>query len=80
MLAREEPMAISANNVLRVCIQAVEQIDATHSDVQLVCGTDRLVSRITRASLNRLELAPDMDIFAVVKSVTVDPQTGTGLS
>lgn len=80
MLAREEPMAISANNVLRVCIQAVEQIDATHSDVQLVCGTDRLVARITRASLTRLELAPQMDIFAIVKSVTVDPQTGTGLS
>lgn len=80
MLAREEPRAISANNILSARIQTVAHADATHSDVQLICGTDKLVARITRASLTRLQLVPGMDIFAIVKSVTVDPQTGTDLT
>lgn len=70
MLAREEPKAISANNVLPGQIVAVTGGDP--SDVQIACGPTRLVARITRASAARLELAPGMPVFAIVKSVTVD--------
>jgi molybdate transport system ATP-binding protein len=74
MLALEEPRGISANNVLRCTISAIRLTDASHAEVQLVCGGARLLARITRASANRLALAPDMTVFAVTKSVIVDPQ------
>jgi molybdate transport system ATP-binding protein len=71
MLALEEPRAISANNVLPATVTQISA-HAASADVQLLCGGVKLVARITRASLNRLALAPGMELFAVVKSVTVD--------
>lgn len=77
MLACEAPEAISANNVLAAKILSVHAGGALHADVQLRCGNVKLVARITRASLARLGLAPGQNVFAIVKSVTVDPQLGT---
>ncbi|MBI3676633.1 MAG: molybdenum ABC transporter ATP-binding protein [Proteobacteria bacterium] len=74
MLALEEPKAVSANNVLPARIAAVEAQGAAHANIQLACGEVRLVARITQASLARLDLKPGSDVFAIVKSVTVDPQ------
>ncbi len=73
MLALEEPRAISANNVLPCRVTALRE-RGTHADVQLLCGKARLVARITRASAARLGLAPQMPVFAIAKSVIVDPQ------
>jgi molybdate transport system ATP-binding protein len=70
MLAREEPRAISANNILPATVAAIRQ--GAQADVQLAMGAARLVARITRASAKRLELAPGAQVFAVVKSVIVD--------
>lgn len=75
MLAREEPRAISANNVLPVVIAAIRSASGGHVDVRLLCGSTALVARITRASSLRLELAEGMHLFAIIKSVTVSPQT-----
>jgi molybdopterin-binding protein len=36
------------------------------------CGSARLVARVTAASVRRLELAKGMQVFAVIKSVTVE--------
>ena len=36
------------------------------------CGTARLVARVTAASVQRLELAPGLSAFAVIKSVLVE--------
>ena len=74
MLALEEPKAVSANNVLPARIIAVEAQGAAHANIQLACGEAKLVARITQASLVRLDLKPGRDVFAIVKSVTVDPQ------
>lgn len=74
MIAREEPRAISANNVLPVMISAFRESDASHVDVRLVCGESALLARITRASFARLALATRERVFAIVKSVTVAPQ------
>jgi molybdate transport system ATP-binding protein len=71
MLAREEPRAISANNVLPCTVQAVRS-SGDQADVQLLCGATRLVARITRASLARLGLEPGTAVFAIVKSVIVE--------
>lgn len=74
MLALEEPRTISANNVLLMRVGHVRHDAASHADVLLLCGRTRLVARITRASLARLELAVGKPVFAIIKSVTVDTQ------
>ncbi|HEY5338643.1 MAG TPA: molybdenum ABC transporter ATP-binding protein [Rhizomicrobium sp.] len=75
MLAAEEPRAISANNVLLCSVTAIRETGTTHVDVQLLCGKAKFLARITRASAKRLALASAMPIFAITKSVIVDPQT-----
>ena len=72
MLARVIPGAISANNVLSTTVAAVRAADDVHADVQLACGATKIVARITRASLARLEIKSGMAMFAIVKSVIVD--------
>jgi molybdate transport system ATP-binding protein len=72
MLALAAPVGISANNVLAATLIAVRESDDTHADVQLACGSVKIVARITRASLQRLDLRPGLSLFAVIKSVTVD--------
>jgi molybdate transport system ATP-binding protein len=74
MLARAEPHAISANNVLPATVSAIQRHADHHADVQLACGEAKLVARITRASLARLELAVGVPVYAIIKSVTVDPR------
>ncbi|MEI9931682.1 MAG: molybdenum ABC transporter ATP-binding protein [Rhizomicrobium sp.] len=72
MLACEEPRAISANNVLPARVVAIWQGDGPQAEVQLSCGAARLVARITRASVARLSLMPNVPVFAIIKSVIVD--------
>ncbi len=72
MLGLEEPRAISANNVLPARVIAIRKDDGPQAEVQLACGASRLVARITRASVARLALAPDLAVFAIIKSVIVD--------
>jgi molybdate transport system ATP-binding protein len=72
MLARVIPGAISANNVLPTIVAAVRVVDDSHADVQLACGPAKIVARITRASLARLDIKHGMAMFAIVKSVIVD--------
>jgi molybdate transport system ATP-binding protein len=74
MLAVEEPRTISANNVLLCGVVAVRETGEAHADVQLRCGGANFVARITRASSLRLGLKPAMPVFAIAKSVIVDPQ------
>jgi molybdate transport system ATP-binding protein len=72
MLAREEPRAISANNILPATVKAVHVDDGPQAEVQLGFGASRLVARITRASVARLALQPGTPVFAIIKSVIVD--------
>jgi molybdate transport system ATP-binding protein len=74
MLAREEPKAISANNILPVSVTTVRNSGPSHADVELACGNTRLAARITQASVARLAIAPGQNLFAVIKSVVMDPQ------
>lgn len=76
LLACEPPSQISANNVLPATVTAIREGPHAQADVQLVCGSARLIARITRASANRLGIAPGLKVFAIVKSVIIDPRTG----
>lgn len=74
MLAREAPRDISANNVLPAEILSVHAGTAEKAEIRLRCGGVKLLSHITRASRERLALSPGQHVFAIVKSVMVDPQ------
>jgi molybdate transport system ATP-binding protein len=76
MLARVAPEAISANNVLAVEIVSVHAGSAPQAEIRLRCGEVKLAAHITRASVARLGLVPGQAVFAIIKSVTVDPQLG----
>lgn len=76
LLAREAPREISANNVLAATVIGIQLPDDVHANVQLACGGVKLVARITRSSLKRLRIVATMPVFAIVKSVTIDPRLG----
>lgn len=79
LLAREEPRAISANNVLAARIASLRDIGNGQVDVHLACGRARLTARITQASTARLALKPGEMVFAVLKSVILDPRALRGV-
>jgi len=71
LISREPPGPISANNVMAAKLVSVVASGAV-ATVHLSVGPSRLVARITTASAARLALAPDMIVYAIVKSVAVD--------
>jgi len=71
LIAREAPKAISANNILPVTISSV-RLDGVRAEVEMHCGSARLVARITAASVQRLQLKAGISAFAVIKSVIVE--------
>lgn len=76
LIALVAPQGISANNVLPVTVGEVRLI-GDFAEVLLAAGAARLLARITAASARRLNLAPGLAAFAVIKSVTVDlPSAG----
>jgi molybdate transport system ATP-binding protein len=77
IIARGRPQEISANNVLPAQVVGASAKSGPHTDVRLRCGGVNLVARITLASFNRLCLREGETIFAIVKSVAVDPGTAT---
>ena len=73
-LARECPQASSILNILPVRIVSAQR--AAHDmNVLLALGREdagaRLVARITRKSWDELALAPDMDVYAQVKGISL---------
>lgn len=72
MLSLNAPEGISANNVLPCRIISVEHSGRSDANVQLACGETKLLARITQSSALRLNLAADRNVFAIIKSVTVD--------
>ncbi|HEX4105750.1 MAG TPA: molybdenum ABC transporter ATP-binding protein [Rhizomicrobium sp.] len=71
LIAREAPTAISANNILPAIISEIVS-DGARAEIAMRCGSAWLVARVTAASVRRLELAKGMQVFAVIKSVTVE--------
>jgi molybdate transport system ATP-binding protein len=71
ILALERPQNISALNHLAGTITSLAN-DGPHVLVSLDCAGQRLVSRITLLSADRLALKPGMTVHALFKAVTVD--------
>lgn len=71
MLSLTKPQGISALNCLKGNISDIRAHGAGSSLVQITCGEDRILSRLTQRSLTELNLQPGQEIFAVVKSVSL---------
>ncbi len=71
MLALTRPEGLSALNVLPATVRAVRDGDGPGTLVQLDLGGQALLARVTRRSATALGLQPGLELFAVVKSVSV---------
>ena len=71
MLATERPVGISALNVLPARIEALAEAGGA-VEVTLACGEARLLARVTRKSVADLGLGPGREVYALVKSVSLD--------
>ncbi|MDF0599359.1 molybdenum ABC transporter ATP-binding protein [Psychromarinibacter sp. C21-152] len=71
MLALTRPEGISALNVLPATVREIRMGDGPGALVQLSAGPNRLLARVTRRSVEALELRPGLELFAVLKAVGV---------
>ncbi len=78
ILAREMPAALSVRNALACVVKDVTPGGAGVVDVRLALGATTIVARITHAAAVALALAPDLPVFALIKSLAVDRVGGPG--
>jgi molybdate transport system ATP-binding protein len=71
MIANARPEGLSALNVLPGRVTMLDAADGL-VDVGLDCGGVRLAARLTKKSVDALRLAPGVQVYAVIKSVTFD--------
>ncbi|MCW5773902.1 MAG: molybdenum ABC transporter ATP-binding protein [Rhodospirillaceae bacterium] len=72
MIALAPPTGISALNVLPARIAEIGAGADGVVDIRLASGSDTIVARVTRYSVETLALAPGRDVYAIVKSVAFD--------
>jgi molybdate transport system ATP-binding protein len=73
MIALSPPEDISALNVLEGRIVSLQPVgNGAQADVTLDCGGASLGARLTNKSVQRLQLKPDLSVYAVIKSVSFD--------
>ncbi len=73
MLATQPPQGLSALNILPATVLSLKPGEGPGVICQLRFGQDLLLARITRRSAQALDLQPGRQVFAVIKSVSVDP-------
>jgi molybdate transport system ATP-binding protein len=72
LLASKKPEGLSARNVLAGRVVDLIPEEGAYAELAVAIGQTRLIARITRASLDDLDLALGSSVFAIVKSVAVD--------
>ena len=74
ILSRTRPEGLSALNIWQVRVLRLEPGQGPGVAVQLQAGTDRLLARITKRSVERMGLAPGQTIYAILKATAVAAQ------
>jgi molybdate transport system ATP-binding protein len=78
MLARSAPVDLSALNVFSGVVAAISPGERPIMDVRVDCNGEALMARLTRYSIERLQLAPGVPVYALVKSVALDRRSLSG--
>lgn len=73
MLGTVHPEGLSALNILEGRIADIAISEDGMAMVQVDCGSDIILSRITSLSVERLSLTSGSTVFAIVKSAALDP-------
>jgi molybdate transport system ATP-binding protein len=79
MLATKAPQGVSALNVVAGVVAVIGPEAGPVVDVRLDCSGETLVARLTRYSVAQLGLRPGTPVFALVKSVSFDRRSLSGL-
>jgi molybdate transport system ATP-binding protein len=70
---------LSALNILPVQIITIRDGAGPGVIIQMLCGDERLLARITRRSADRMKLKPGDNVYAVIKAVSIArTDIGTG--
>jgi molybdate transport system ATP-binding protein len=72
MLGLKPPEALSALNVLAGRIVEIGAADGPAVDVRVDLNGETLLARVTRLTLDRLDLLPGRPVFAIIKTVAID--------
>ncbi len=75
-IALEPPQHISIQNILHGRIAAIDAPHGSSVNVAIVVGTATLRSRITQRSARQLGLIPGMEVYALIKAVSLDRRSG----
>lgn len=78
LLARERPAGLSALNLLPGLVAALEPAPGGLVAVRLDCGGEALAALVTAKAVAELALAPGEPVWAVIKSVALDPGAVAG--
>jgi molybdate transport system ATP-binding protein len=72
MIATERPRGLSALNIFPGRIATVDPGQGGSAEVHIDCNGTPILSRVTRQSVEALDLKPGRNVFAVVKTVSFD--------
>jgi molybdate transport system ATP-binding protein len=75
ILATRKPEGMSALNVLEGTVAKIGAPSGPLVDVSIDCSGQPIIARITRLSLENLKLAPGKPVYAIIKSVSFDPES-----
>jgi molybdate transport system ATP-binding protein len=75
MIATTRPEQISALNILPGVVHSISEHAKPAVDVTISCNGEMVTARLTRFSVDSLDLGPGTPVFAIVKSVTFDRHT-----
>ena len=71
-LALQAPVRTSIQNVIPCTVLAVvDDVHPAQALVQLACGTQRLLARVTRRAVHELALHPGMSVWAQIKALAL---------
>lgn len=72
MLALIPPQMTSAHNILKGTVTDIRREEATYAEVQVGIGPTKLIARITRHSTDRMALERGSEVYAILKSISID--------
>lgn len=78
MLSLSAPENISALNVHAGVIADISSSDGATVEVRIDCNGEILLARLTRYSIERLNLAPGTNVYALIKTVALDRRSEDG--
>jgi molybdate transport system ATP-binding protein len=78
MIALHPPDALSALNVLPGTVAEIGRAEGPIVEMRLDCAGEPLVARLTRRSVETLDLQPGRRVYAVIKSIAFDHHAFAG--